>query len=302
MLPVEALRSLTLADAGSGNVAALSAASGLAVLGERCVVVADDEVALGVFELNGNAPGELLPLFSDSLPSSAAARKAAKPDLESVTVLPAFDGFPDGALFAAGSGSRPNRQRGVLLALGAKGVIDGRVRDVDLSHVYRRLQDRFADLNIEGMFVMGDELCLLQRGNTASPSNACVRFDAHAFTRWLAGGPPPRPTAIQIHDLGVLAGIPLSFTDGAALPGGGWVFSATAEDTPDSYADGVCVGSAVGEVGADGTIRRLHPLAAPFKVEGIAAVVNAAGVTLLMVTDADDRAVPATLLRAKWPP
>ena len=47
---------------------------------------------------------------------------------------------------------------------------------------------------------------------------------------------------VPIFELGAIDGIALSFTDGTALPGGGWLFSA-AEDTSDTYNDGRCAGS-----------------------------------------------------------
>ena len=46
-----------------------------------------------------------------------------------------------------------------------------------------------------------------------------------------------------------------------AATDGAWVFCAAAEDTYDSYADGLCMGSAVGVVDAAGTILALELLA-----------------------------------------
>jgi hypothetical protein len=40
------------------------------------------------------------------------------------------------------------------------------------------------------------------------------------------------PSGIDRYDLGHLDGVPLCFTDAAALPDGGMVFSAVAEDPP----------------------------------------------------------------------
>ena len=52
---------------------------------------------------------------------------------------------------------------------------------------------------------------------------------------------PPAIKSVQLLDLGAVDGVPLSLTDGAPLPGGEWLFSAVAEDTSDSVADGACV-------------------------------------------------------------
>ncbi|MGL6110394.1 MAG: DUF6910 family protein [Rubrivivax sp.] len=83
-----------------------------------------------------------------------------------------------------------------------------------------------------------------------------------------------------------------------ALPGGGWVFCAAAEDTDDSVADGHCTGSAVGWVDAADELWFLQPLSLSCKAEGIAAVVDGATAKLLLVTDANDRDTAAWLLAA----
>ena len=102
------------------------------------------------------------------------------------------------------------------------------------------------------------------------------------------------PRAIQRLELDELQGVALGFTDGAALADGRWLFSAVAENTADSYNDGACLGAVIGLVEADGQVRRLAQLAGRWKVEGIAL---AADGNLLLVTDADDPQVAASLLR-----
>ena len=300
MLEVHVLKELfvTAPPAGTGRHH-LSAASGLVRMGSRFFVVADDENHLGVFDLSDANPGRLLPLFDGELPPDHAARKAAKPDCEALLQLPAFGNYPCGALMAFGSGSRPSRQRAALVAFDSTGRLQGPARVIDLSALLAPLRDTFPDLNIEGAFVRGDMLCLLQRGNSSSGINACITLrwaDMHA---WLAsGGPVPQPTSITRFELGALGGVPLSFTDGAALPDGSWLFSAAAEDSPDTYSDGACAGSAIGIVNPDGTLRTLEPLSRACKVEGIAASPSGDVLDVWMVTDADDRSRPALLLAA----
>ena len=101
--------------------------------------------------------------------------------------------------------------------------------------------------------------------------------------------------------LGAIDGVPLTFTDGAALADGGWVFSAAAEDTPDPYSDGRCAGSAIGRIDAAGRIVSIDRVNLDCKIEGIAASVTQSAIELLMVTDADDRSRPAWLLRGSLP-
>lgn len=277
----------------------LSAASGLVKMGRRVFVVADDENQLGAFDLSSSKPGRLFPLFGGALPLQHEARKAAKADCEALLLLPAFGTYPSGALMAMGSGSRPSRQRAALVALDAAGEIQGSARTVDLAPLLEPLHAAIPDLNIEGAFVQGDTLCLLQRGNSRSAINARIELSWRETHDWLAAaGPAPKPTSITPFELGAIDGVPLSFTDGAALPDGGWVFSAAAEDTTDSYIDGSCVGSAIGVVDAGGKIRKLERLSLSCKVEGIAVSAIGSTIELLLVTDADDRTQPALMLSA----
>jgi len=287
------LRELTLPGAH------LSAASGLVRIGEAIHVVADDELHLASFTLGATAPGRLLRLFKGQLPIEAEARKAAKPDLEALCALPAFDGHPFGALLALGSASKKQRHRAALLTLDANGSAQGKRRVIDLQPLLAPLRARWLQLNIEGAFLSGGALCLLQRGNDEPRVNACIRFDWPALQPWLRGrGPAPAPLSVSEYELGAIGTVPLGFTDGAALADGGWLFSAAAEDTSDSYTDGPCLGSCIGRVDASGRLRWLRRLALSCKVEGIAAELRGNALDLLMVTDADDRRRPALLLRA----
>ncbi|MBC7940611.1 MAG: hypothetical protein H7Z19_12740 [Chitinophagaceae bacterium] len=301
MLDTRIVRELLVDKAaGAAGKAHLSAASGVVRIGKRLFVVADDEHDLAMFDLSNGEPGLLLPIFDGELPPHHEARKAAKPDCETLLALPAFGGFPHGALMAMGSGSRPSRRRGVVLALDVEGAIRGPLRSVDLTALLAPLHDHFPDLNIEGAFVDGDTLAFLQRGNGGTAVNARIDFHWRDLQRWLAGaGAAPGPVSITRFELGAIDGVPLSFTDGACLPGGDWLFSAAAEDTSDSYRDGVCAGSAIGLVDAGGRIKTLERLSRTCKVEGVAALVSGDTIELLLVTDADDRSKPALLLSAE---
>ena len=46
----------------------------------------------------------------------------------------------------------------------------------------------------------------------------------------------------------------------SALPVGGMVFTAIAEDTEDTYTDGTCAGAAIGIADRNGNLLRLHQL------------------------------------------
>ena len=273
----------------------LSSASGVVRAGGLLYFVADDEHHLGVVATDAamDTPVRLHRLRAGDLPADKAQRKAAKPDLEALVLLPT-----PRSLLALGSGSTPARERGFLLPL-APDATAGAAREIDLRPLYAPLRGRHADLNIEGACVAGERLLLLQRANAGSPVNACIAFGLDAITTWLGGDVHvPPPLQVLTLELGAAAGVPYGWTDATALPDGGWVFTAVAEDTRDSYADGPCAGSALGIVSADGVLQDMLPVRGAPKLEGV--TLDAAG-DLLLVTDADDPARPSQLLHVAWP-
>ncbi|HSV47948.1 MAG TPA: hypothetical protein VLJ58_19310 [Ramlibacter sp.] len=299
MLHPQLLRPLALDPATHPRGEAhLSAASGMVLAGSSLYIVADDEhhlATLGIGDLQAG-PVRFRRILPGDLPGDQRFRKKLKPDLESLAVLPAGEVHPDGALLLLGSGSKPNRHRALLLPLDSTGAIAGEAASIDLAPLYAPLHAEFADLNIEGAFAADGLFYLLQRANAGEQArNACIHFSMTEIQAWAAGHRSSAPTPLRtvIFDLGHVGPVPLGFTDGAAWPGGGWVFSAVAEDTADSYHDGACAGSAIGRVDADGKLQHLEPLAGAPKVEGIA--VDPLG-RLLMVTDSDNPFVPSVLL------
>lgn len=308
MITLTKIRALDLADSSDPRLPRhVSAASGLACSGSYLYVVADDELHLGVFNAIGQTPGGLLRLFDGELPPEKIARKKQKPDLEAITQLPAFGDYRDGSILALGSGSKRNRRRGALLRIDANGAIKDAPLAVDVARLFERLEQEIPALNIEGAVVIGNELRLLQRANKKSPHNAIVRYPLAAILDMLATGAIDAiaPAAIMPVDLGAIGNVPLGFTDGAALPDGRMVFTAVAEDTDDAYNDGTCIGSAIGVTSQDGTVLSLERLNSCLKLEGVAAGVDNHVddnvIRLLLVTDADDPAVPANLYAATLP-
>jgi hypothetical protein len=286
----------------------LSAASGLVRLAEMAYIIADDEHYLGQFALSGfadvnSAPGplQLIQLFEGALPRDQQKRKKQKPDLESLALLPALPLHPHGALLTLGSGSKPNRCFGRLLPLDSHQRLTGAVIPIDLSAWYRSLGKDFDDLNIEGAFVAQGALHLIQRGNKGDSPSACLLCDWEEVAKWLErpSRHAPRLSELILLDFGKISGVPICPTDGAALPNGGWVFSAVAEDTENSYQDGACLASFVGVLDAKHQLSSLQRLQNNPKVEGIALLTTPAreNVELLLVTDPDDATRPAQLLQ-----
>ena len=298
MITLTKIRDLNLSAATTaGRPLHLSAASGLACVKSFIYVVADDELHLGVFRAGDSEPGQLIRLFDGALPDSKSDRKKQKPDLEALTLFPAYGDYPYGALLVLGSGSRRNRRLGALLGLDAQGAVSGSPQVVDLSPMFAPLDDEFPAVNIEGAVVSGDELRLFQRGNKKNAENAVIRFPLSALLDALSSERPGaiKPSGIDPIDLGQIEGVPICFTDAAALPNGDMVFTAVAEDTDDAYNDGPCLGAAIGIAGNDGHLRCLRRLDRPYKLEGVAARDEGDVIRLLLVTDADNADIPAGL-------
>jgi hypothetical protein len=270
----------------------VSAASGLVVSAGCFFVIADDELTLAAYDRDGR-PQPRIPLWPGSLPETHTERKRAKPDLEALCEL------PDGTLLALGSGSTAQRERGALVDLGA-----GRtVREIELAPLYRTLRDEFPELNIEGAVVHDNRLWLAQRGNGQSRSNGVIELDSSAVISGLRRGAISADGLRRVHPvvLGDADGIALGLTDLAADAQSGLLFSAAAEDTPNSYDDGACTSSVVGRLGNDGRVLEAQRVDTPCKIEGLAAVASdGAGVDLWLVADPDDRTRPAPLYRARY--
>lgn len=260
----------------------VSAASGL-VLRDGCFhVVADDENTMFVFETDATL--RRIALLPGELPEAHASRKARKPDFEILVDL------GDHGLLAMGSGSRPTRERAVLVDR------HERTRVIDTSLLCGRLRDTFPELNLEGGILLADELVLLQRGNRSDQRNALIfiaKADLHramASPRFAVTGAP----RIVDLDIGGQDDIPWSCTDLALLDDGDLLASAVLEDTRNAYEDGACLGSSLVRLSPDGALRWQRRMDTASKVEGIAVD----GETVWLVSDADDRSVPSRLLRA----
>ena len=118
--------------------------------------------------------------------------------------------------------------------------------------------------------IVGEALVLLQRGSKHHPLNALIHLRLAGVLDALATGNPVgvgEPARVQAVDLGSVDGVPLCFTDGAALGDGRIVFTAVAENAEDTYSDGPCSAAAVGMIGVDGELQWLEPLQPAHKVE-----------------------------------
>jgi hypothetical protein len=265
----------------------LAAASGIALRRGALYVIADDELALAVYSPEGARLGSVA-LREGALPEDPVQRKAAKPDFEALLAL------PDESLLVLGSGSTPQRARGTWLRFDPM-----RVEAVDLSPLYARLAGELPELNIEGGAVSSGHLQLCSRGNGARRENALIRLDLASVLESLAHGRPvPASAFVAIARVALpdLEGVPLSLTDLAAIDDR-LLFTAAAEASANTYDDGECAGSVIGELTQQGVVRQLRVVEPRLKLEGLCL---GSADTLWLVADADDRAERAPLLQADW--
>ncbi len=301
-LELRTLRDLRLAEPSApGRPPHLSAGSGVVRRGDFAYVIGDDELFLAVFQLSApDRPGTLRRALDGELPLDFDARSGTKPDLEALTVLPPFRGHPYGALLGLGSGSGPGRDRGFVWALESDGSLRATARHVDLGPVYQRLAREIEALNVEGAAVLGDRLCLMQRGGGAGQPAGVVaelaldevmdslQRDLRIDARELAG--------LRAYDLGTLDGVPLTFSDATPVAEELLVFTASAEAE-----DGRIRGSVVGTLDRGGAVRRLRTIDRRYKVEGVHATIDTGVLDFLFVCDQDDPDDPSPLLSAAMP-
>jgi hypothetical protein len=292
------------------------AASGAAWLGDRLALIQDDAQFIALVEVKSGVT-ESVPLPAGSsgqrLFDDTRGTKHLKLDLEACWAVP---GAETTELFALGSGSKPVRERIVVLRYdhGTRKVTSERV--VDASSLYASLHAAVpfsgSELNIEGAVLRETTLLLFQRGNGAPrdgrrPVNAVASLSWPSFVRYVESGGAaavPNLLHVAVYELGTTAsGVPYTFTDATLSPGGTIVFLASAEDSSSAVTDGVVHGTYLGEIEQDGTARVAplldeHGQPARAKAEGIA--FDRDDPTLAwVVTDMDDPASASELLEVR---
>lgn len=280
----------------------------------RLVVAQDDVHALALIDVDRLTVEPLLldavdgqRTFGDSL-----GNKRSKFDLEASMVL------PDGRLVVFGSGSgsdysSASREHVAVLNPTYAPIIasmEPEMRHIPAFYAALRAEKAFsgAELNLEGVERGGDSIWLFQRGNGASAGDlsahsAIARMDADDFVRYLdIGGDAPPLHDVRVLDLGDANGVPYAFTDAVALPDGRMAFLAVAEDSPNTYLDGVNLGVRIGVLDGD----RVHSVPivdqdgqpSTVKFEGIAYCQTRGDVmTFWLVDDSDDETAASSLYR-----
>jgi hypothetical protein len=143
---------------------------------------------------------------------------------------------------------------------------------------------------------------LVHRGNARLGRNAVIDLDARGFFGAIREGRPVPAhvlRSVRTVDLGSVQSVPLTFTDLAPDPRGGYLFTASAEMTDNPYDDGQVLGSAMGRMNADGEVQEMRLFDRPVKIEGLDASLKAdGGCEVRLVSDADDPSRASELFRA----
>jgi hypothetical protein len=301
-LELRELRALDLSEPPvEGMASHVSGASGVVRRGDFVYVIGDDLLSLAVFRASDPGPGELRRIFGgDDLPADDEERKAAKPDLEALTVLPPSEDDPYGALLGLGSGSGEGRDRAFVWPLNADGSLRGEPQEIDLGPLYDLLGEQIPHLNVEGACVMGERLWLLHRGNHSEATNVVAELDLDAVMQSLHGDhriDVHELAGVREYDLGELEGVEVTFSDATPIGGEVLVFTASAEGD----ADGDIYGSVVGTIDRDGNVKRMRTIDRRYKVEGVHASIDTGVLDLLFVCDQDEPDTPSPLLSASMP-
>lgn len=303
MLTLEKVRQLDIAPAETSRPSYVYSASGLVELGNRFYIVADDELHLAVFENDSKKLGHWVRLLPGKLPLDYDQRKKEKPDLESIAHLGPYEYAPHGALLMVPSMSRRNRINGILLTLDENGEIVGEPLPIDFGDLRDKLKDMVEELNIEGALFLQKKIKLLHRGSRGKSKSAVIDIDAAPFLKQLHDTHKPSADTIRgmtEYDIGVIAGVPLQFTDAVKISDDRFLFVATAEDTTNAIDDGASLGSAVGIIDAAGRIERVIRFDSREKLEGVSAKIidGTDKIELMLVGDADNEKVPACLFQS----
>lgn len=297
-IEVESVEALRFEDGSP-----VRAASAVARFGDGLLVSQDDATSACWWRSGVGTPVRLLPpVDGHDTFSEAEHTKELKPDLEAALSV-ILDDAP--AVLLLGSGSAEARTQAVLA-----GLRDGVPWAVsrDLSPLYARVGDLLGldpgQLNLEGACVLDGALRWFHRGRpSAGLPSSSVDLDLAALVAAVAGRAEPaglHATGLLTYDVGEVEGVGLAITDAVALPDGGALVSAAAEDSPNAYDDGPVRGSALAVL--DGTrVRATGPLPTiggrVAKVEGLALLAwDGHGGRVLAVVDEDDPTAASALL------
>ena len=202
-------------------------------------------------------------------------------------------------LLAVPSGSKPNRTVGATIKIVNQQPEASSL--IDFASLYRSLQLKFTELNIEGTCVSDSRMFLLQRGNGALKQNAIIELNleiALSEIQNLKKVSEKSISAITEYSLDSLNGNSLAFTDACFLKSNELYFLAVAEKTDSTYDDGEYCCAVLGRLNLANNQMTLQEIDCPFKPEGLWVETLEDRVQIFIVTDADDHNQLACLYSA----
>jgi hypothetical protein len=234
--------SLTAKITKSSFLSDVSAGSGIEFFDGNWYIAGDDVNVLYVlddqFDLKANVP-----LFENA--NSERISKRNKSDIE---MLSTFNYRSKQYMLAAGSGSIPKiRENGFLFTQGQQNPIQ-----IDLTDLYSHFRlklnlSKNTDLNLEGLAADDSLFYFLQRGH-GEIKNAIITMKIHDFITFINNKRIPE-IEICYFNLLSINGIKSGFSGATFIPEYEvLLFSASAEDTANTYDDGAVLGSFLGLV------------------------------------------------------
>ena len=264
-------------------------ASGIVQHNDSLYVVGDN--AAWLYQLTNDFKVGNRRLLMDGVTDSILP-KASKPDLESMTT---FNIANEEELLIFGSGSKsPERDVAVRVSLD----VDKAPKVYALERLYASLRSSgvidASTLNIEAAATVGDDLYLFNR-----ETNTVLVYDLKTLLKSLDGNddlPTPKTYALTLPKLN---GLQVKFSGATAIPNQKHlVFTASVEDTPNTYDDGEVLGSYVGTIDLAKLKDSYRPTCVPIMKDGemipikvesveVLKVVDTHNFELVMVTDSD---------------
>ncbi len=286
--------------------APVRSASAVVPFGGGFLVVSDDATHAAWFrEETATAVRLLPPVAGHEMFDDASGTKHMKPDFEAACQV-TVDDAP--AALIMGSGSSPARMRWSLLRLEHGGP---RAVTADMTPVYSAVAAAMSVdldvLNTEGACTVGGQLRWFHRGlPSAGLRSGSVDIDLTTALAATLGQVHPDDVAVtnaRHYDLGAVDGVGLAVTDVVALPGGTFIASAAAEDSPNARDDGPVVASALARLEGE-VVAEVVPLpsvkGSVIKVEGLMVIEADERQTLLLaVADVDDPKAASWAMRLR---
>ena len=229
----------------------VSSGSGL-VLHKGTAFIISDNVD-GLFSIDTATLQETFYPFSDN-GLRVVQVKNAKRDFENATLAKLYG---EEQLIAFGSGSVAISRENILLVSLEKPL---KHKIIEAAPFYAHLQTTLSispqQMNIEGCFVAGDSLYLLNRGTNAFIAMKMQEFEEMVSTRFAI-----LPNLSQRHyKLPLLQKYQSGFSGACAADQGHFLFTASVEKTDNWFDDGEIAGSFIGLANLQGNIVALQPL------------------------------------------